>query len=44
VLEHHALVAAFDDDHTSHLGATFVELRLERQAPRQGAPYKNSEF
>ena len=26
VLEHHALVAAFDDDHTSHLGATIVDL------------------
>jgi len=27
VLDRHPLVAAFDDDHASHLGATFVELR-----------------
>jgi len=26
LLEHHALVAAFDDDHASHLGATLVDL------------------
>ncbi len=26
LLEHHALVAAFDDDHGSHLGATLVDL------------------
>ena len=26
VLEHHALVAAFDDDRESHLGATLVDL------------------
>ena len=26
VLEHHALVAAFDDDHASHLGATNVRI------------------
>jgi len=27
VLDRHPLVAAFDDDHAAHLGATFVELR-----------------
>ena len=27
VLDAHELVAAFDDDHASHLGATLVELR-----------------
>jgi DNA-nicking Smr family endonuclease len=27
VLDRHALVAAFDDDDASHLGATWVELR-----------------
>jgi DNA-nicking Smr family endonuclease len=26
LLEHHPLVVAFDDDHDSRLGATFVEL------------------